>query len=220
MWKKISACLAVLLLAGCQTGYYKEITAGWDGINTRNYVKTEAEMEKIQALGKDLSNYDLSYVKYTLAVAKGHLCKTDEAGQLFKESIALETKVSGEYSLNMGKRYHEAGRMYYAAERYEEAAFYFSRWLEVVDRMYQYQEGLGPVNFSWALHLYADALEKSGKAQEAEKVRGREKRIIEMNRTSRGMDAYLENKDVIPPGVRVQFYPKSSDCGKENPVKE
>ena len=106
--------------------------------------------------------------------------------------------------------------------------------------MYGYREGLGPVGMAWTLYLYASALEKSGKTQEAERVREREERIIDLNRESQAMKAYLRNKDnglaiargmvasvngTLVPVVDVREgifggYPKLSECEKKNPVKE
>ncbi len=151
---------------------------GWQARADGDYEKSEQYFDEIEKFVREseykeyFTAYGESYLLYSQAVAKAHLCKTEEAELLFKRALLLEKGVSSKYSTNTGKRLFEMSNMYYDIGNYESATKYFKEGIEVLDK--SNYEKKDPIGVARTLDMYANSLDKSG-GDPAEIARVRER---------------------------------------------
>ena len=107
----------------------------------------------------------ISGVQYNLGRMKGYQCKFAEAETLLAGALKLEEAVSGPDSGITTMRLFELARLNYDQERFEQAVPYYARGIVAVRKLGM--ETGDPIALANALDEYANALARTGRADEA-----------------------------------------------------
>lgn len=127
---------------------------------------------------------------YNLGRLNGFLCRKTEAEQLLTKSVQIEGKETNKSSSWYLGRLIETAKFYYAYHEQEKSIPYFEEWIEIstkqgLDKRY-------PLEFSDILMMYAEALHKTGRANQSKLI---VKRAQELGSAAAGS----EEKFQLPP---------------------
>ncbi|NOT66322.1 MAG: tetratricopeptide repeat protein [Methylotenera sp.] len=97
----------------------------------------------------------------------GNMCQPDDAEKAFSESISQYSKAYGENSTRLFPLKLELAQHAYDVGRYEKAVTYFDQAFPFGAEMFEQAD---PAGYSAVMKDYADALSKTGKAEQAKAV--------------------------------------------------
>ena len=107
----------------------------------------------------------ISAAQYNLGRVKGYRCKFGEAQALLVDALKLEEKVTGPDSDVTTMRLFELARLHFDQGQFDQALPYYARGIPAVRKLGV--ESSDPIALADALDEYAQALARSGRADEA-----------------------------------------------------
>lgn len=169
---RVSFFLALLILYGCVNqinkttprDYAEECRkadmSGRLGLAEQACYRALADVD-IGNLGDEVKSQRL----YNLGRIKRKIGTFDEAENLFKESLAIEEKLSGHQSKNTGRRLTELSVCLAAQKKWEEGASYMEKLLPVADSFSGHERSF----VAEAFQKYSDHFKETNQTERAER---------------------------------------------------